>query len=348
MYLSLFRADRRESFAIVAVSDAVMRQSRDAVTADLRYLSRLGLTPIAAFGVVAPDDARTHAATIQHRLGADVTCSVVEPAEAGEVARAGGIALVPVDAARTIDERFTALADMAAALNTRKVVFLGRRSGLQPSDAPIPSLVDAGAELAELVAALPDKQAALARQAKRLIDAVPHRMTVSVTSPIDLLRELFTTRGAGTLIRRATAIATHPGYDDVDRDRLRGAIESAFGRTLPGEFFDRPIASAYVAGDYVGAAIITNTPLGAYLSKFAVEQRARGEGVGRDLWRAIAADHPSLFWRSRPSNPITPWYTDQCDGLIRSDEWHVFWRGLSPESIAAAVAHATTASDDFS
>lgn len=347
LYLSLFRADRRESFALVAVSDGVVRHSLDAVTADLRYLSRLGLTPIAVFGLVAATNARRHAGTVDERLGDDVQSAVVAPERAGEIARAGGIALVPLDARPTIDDRFTALGDMASALATRKLVFLGRRSGLQPTTGRIPSLVDAGAELDALVGSLPDKQAALARQAKRIIGAVPHRMTVSVTSPIDLLRELFTTRGAGTLIRQATDIASHTGFASLDAVRLRGAVESAFGRALPADFFDRPIAAVYVAGDYLGAAVITDTPLGAYLSKFAVEQRARGEGVGRDLWRAITGDHPTLFWRSRPTNPITPWYADQCDGMVRTDTWHVFWRGLDPENIPAAIAHATAAGDDF-
>jgi hypothetical protein len=35
-----------------------------------------------------------------------------------------------------------------------------------------------------------------------------------------------------------------------------------------------------------------------------------------------------------------PWYTKNCDGMIRLSEWHVFWRGLSPEQIQPAVAYA--------
>jgi acetylglutamate kinase len=97
--------------------------------------------------------------------------------------------------------------------------------------------------------------------------------------------------------------------------------------------------------------VVTDTPLAPYLSKFAVTLEARGEGVGRDLWRALAAELPRLYWRSRADNPITSWYRDQCDGLQRLDAhgvaWVVLWRGLAPSEIADAIAHASAAPPDF-
>ena len=89
---------------------------------------------------------------------------------------------------------------------------------------------------------------------------------------------------------------------------------------------------------------------------FAVTTVARGEGVGRDLWRALSAEFPRLFWRSRADNPITSWYREHCDGLQRlavptatgdTAPWVVFWRGLAPDELPAAIAHCATTPPDF-
>ena len=89
------------------------------------------------------------------------------------------------------------------------------------------------------------------------------------------------------------------------------------------------------------------TPVGAYLTKFAVERTAQGEGLGTELWSLIARDYPAFFWRSRPANAITPWYAKQCDGLCRFPDWHVFWRGLGIEAIDPAIRWALAAPSDF-
>jgi len=82
---------------------------------------------------------------------------------------------------------------------------------------------------------------------------------------------------------------------------------------------------------------VVETEHGAYMSKFAVDAEAQGEGVGRDLWQALVADYPRVFWRARARNPIDAWYVKLCDGLMRFPEWHVYWKGLPPEEVPAAV-----------
>ena len=73
-----------------------------------------------------------------------------------------------------------------------------------------------------------------------------------------------------------------------------------------------------------------DTPVGNYLSKFAVDVGARGEGIGSDLWRAVCSGCPRLLWRSKPNNPIAAWYAQVCDGLDKRGDWHIFWRGIEP------------------
>ena len=176
---------------------------------------------------------------------------------------------------------------------------------------------------------------------------MPHRLSITITSPLDLLRELFTTRGAGTLIRRGAVISRYTDFAAISLPKLRDLIESAFHRRLVHGFFDRPIDSVYLADDYRGVGIVSNTEQGPYLSKFAVDRRAQGEGVGRDLWRALVRDHQTLLWRSRPDNPIAAWYQQQCDGMVRAGMWLVFWRGLPHSRLSAAIELALAAPPDF-
>src|SRR5205823_11204177 len=135
-------------------------------------------------------------------------------------------------------------------------------------------------------------------------------------------------------------IARLGGYAEVDLVRLDALLASSFGRPPAGDFFERDIARIYLEESYRGAALVRATPLGTYLTKFAVTREAQGEGIGRDLWQLVTADSPTIFWRARPDNPISPWYTQQCDGMARFAEWHVFWRGLPAERIPEAIAYA--------
>ena len=352
-YLKLFKSERPERFAIIVVGESVMEEASEVLAADLRFLAQLQLTPIVVFGLVTPTTSGHHADTVRERLQPHVRCSIVnaeDPQHTQSVAQDGGIALVPFpESAESIDHRFDLLANLAKFLRSRKIMFMGTRSGLQTHDGTVLSLVDMTTEYEELVMPdrLPTHQQALLRQVNRLFKTIDRRTTIAVTSPLDLLRELFTSTGAGTLIRLGSSITHVTDMTCVDCSRLQALIETAFGRTLVADFFTRPIHALYLADDYRGTAIITDTPAGHYLTKFAVNRQARGEGVGHDLWRALHTNCPHIFWRSRADNPLVAWYEQQCDGLIRDGAWHVFWRGLRTEDIPRAVDYARHAPIDF-
>jgi acetylglutamate synthase len=84
-----------------------------------------------------------------------------------------------------------------------------------------------------------------------------------------------------------------------------------------------------------------------YLTKFAVDRVAQGEGMGRDLWEALVRDHPALYWRSRAENPITSWYAGLCDGLMRVGGWIAFWRGIAPADVPRLIDDALKRPEDF-
>ena len=364
LYLRLFRSERKESFAILVANAQIVKTALDPVHFDLRILAGLGLLPAVMLGLFEPKDADRQAERVREWLLEDAVPArliasgggapldmVAIATEVRAAISAGEIPLVSLERAAdtTTEARFRLLGEMAQSLETRKVVFLTRRAGLGPQGSPPLSVLNLAADYDRLMVAgtLSRGQVQLLRQVRLLLERVPHRMSVNVVNPLQLLRELFTITGAGTLVRRGSRIEWHSGWDGADPDRLRGLFESAFGRTLRAEFLQSPVDRVYREEGYRGAAVMLETPVGAYLTKFAVERAAQGEGLGTELWSLITRDYPAFFWRSRPANPITPWYAKQCDGLCRFPEWHVFWRGFAIEAIDPALRWALAAPSDF-
>jgi bifunctional N-acetylglutamate synthase/kinase len=359
-YLALFRAEAKEGFAAIHVDASVARHAVDAVVLELGFLRALGLVPVVVLGVFEPAEAATQARRIRRKLEeAGVPATQLPAAAAGAEAvaavaaacRRGELPILAFGDGEGADTpaRFAALGALVGALASRKLIFLSRRGGLRQGGALVP-IVNLTTEAEALAASreLSAKQRLLVAQARRLVfELTAHKPTIAVTAPLDLLRELFTVKGAGTLLRRGAVIDRRAGFAEIDADRLRGLLASSFGRPPRDAFFARPVSRIYLEEGYRGAAVVVDTPLGAYLTKFAVERQAQGEGMGRDLWEALAVDYPAVFWRARPDNPIGAWYAKLCDGLMRFPDWHVYWRGLAAERVHEAIAYALAAPIDI-
>lgn len=330
IYLSQFRSEKREQFATIVAPPCVIEDQLDALAADLSLLDRLALSPVVALATA--DDVAALTGAVDAARAATIE-------DAAAAAHAGAIPVVHAAG--------DALLSLVGQLDSHKVVLLDDRRGLTLESGEVPSLIDVTSELPELLPELVPDQRHLAELAAAMLACGGRKMTVSVTSPLNLLHELFTVRGAGTLLRNAASVASHAGYESVDIARLGALMESAFGKPAAGGFFDRDIERVYVAGDYDGAALVAPTALAPYLTKFAVGLRARGEGIGRDLWRALFRDYARLFWRARADNPVAAWYEQQCDGMARMGRWQVFWRGLEPADLPRAIELATNAPADF-
>jgi GNAT superfamily N-acetyltransferase len=332
LYLELFRSETPESFAIIAPGDR-SRPAIDALLADLRYLVALGLYPViwGASGELA------------QRAG-DAGLPIAVATSAAEGAAAARAGQVPWAAGEP------SVAAWAQQLASRKLVLLDgaiRRAGGEAI-----SIIDVTADVDELLrpGALETGHARRLEEAARLQMAMVGDGTVALTSSFELLRELFTVRGAGTLVRRGVSIERRDGCDAGLVAALTLLFESAFGRAVDPRLFDRPALRIYLAGgerEPSGAAIVEAGVPAPYLSKFAVGPEARGAGIGRDLWRAITAEHTRFSWRARAANPITGWYIQQADGLFRAGAWNVFWCGLAPEEIPAAIDAALARPEDF-
>lgn len=370
LYLGLFRRLPKESFAIIAPGAPVIRQGQGSFTEQLRFLSDLGLTAPIVLGLFDP----AHAAAARERLvkrleAAGLELTLHQPAPDQDLSetlrselRAG---LWPIVELAESGERLTWLARTCERLDTRKLVLLRRRGPLHLAsersqdiaEKNLLSIRSGGLSLvnlrtdAELLASqrlIRREDATLLGYVQTLLEScADEQLLVSITSPLDLLRELFTVKGAGTLIKRGTAIERFASYEGVDLQRLEALIEASFGHDLKDEFFREAPLAVYVEQNYRGAAIVQNAAVAPYLAKFAVDPLAQGEGMGRDLWQAVSRDFPTLFWRTRAGNPISVWYSSVSDGLMRLPGWHVFWRGIAAAQVPSVIEDALGRGDDF-
>ena len=356
-YLGLFHSLPRESFAILAVDGEVAHDNADALALDLRYLTQLDLYPTLLFGLLDARGAsrQAHAtATILERSGVSSVRLDADPATLAtsirDAVRSGVVPIVAFDDDAAESLRFDWLQHAVRELKTRKLIFVRRdgRLGYRREDRI--SVVNLTTDYERLIepGVLPLDQVELLRAVRQLLcERLEHRVLAAVTSPMNLLKELFTVKGGGTLIKRGGTVAAHQAFEAVDAERLRQLLESSFQRRLAHTFLGKPIDRLYLEEGYRGAAIVVDTPAGFYLTKFAVDAQAQGEGLGRDLWQLLTSDYRRLFWRCRPENPILPFYQKVCDGMARFPAWHVFWIGVPPSDLPATIDYAMSLPEDF-
>ncbi len=266
---------------------------------------------------------------------------------AGHLPILSGIGATPSGQIVHVDAEEAAHA-LALRIEPFKIVLLNEAGGLVDEAGQVISAVNLAEDFTPLMADL-GPATPLGRSIERvrtLLEKLPPSSSVSITSPDQLARELFTHRGSGTLLRLGERVVCIEAGDfaRIDQDRLRRLLEECFGRALvPGYFDQKSFLRVYLADSYRATAILTREgdhPV-PYLDKFAVTQEAQGAGVGGSIWGRMQRDNPKLFWRSRADNPINGWYFDHADGSHKTDRWTVFWYGLDGfDEIRASVERA--------
>jgi acetylglutamate kinase len=167
-------------------------------------------------------------------------------------------------------------------------------------------------------------------QIDQLLSGLPDSASVSITSVGSLAKELFTHRGAGTLIRKGEEIVEYREFSPELREKSTRLLEQSFGRVLKRDYYDSLPVECILASESFGAMAIVLKGIDGvpYLDKFAVTPEAQGAGLGAAVWQALVHRCPKLYWRSRTRNPITPWYFDQAETSFTSDHWVAFSLGI--------------------
>jgi len=368
-YLRMFHGLPKESFAVIVPGGPVVRSALGSIVEQLRFLADLGLYATVVLGLFDPDTGQSSSERLLKRLPA----SLLMPAR-HEMSEPGLVEALRADLrseripvvhfnkveGEGLEQRLERLGALAQSLGTRKLALLRRRGGFRPlagkrADAQLSveggriSIINLTTDRGRIQPGMLSKRdTELLAASDRLIElAEPNPLLISITSPLNLLKELFTVKGAGTLVKRGSAVERHTSYASVDLPRLRQLLESSFGKELSDTFFDLPPLAVYLEPSYRGAAIVHDAYPVPYLSKFAVQPEAQGEGIGRDIWEVLVRHHSQLYWRSRADNPIASWYVSVCDGMVRRSAWQVYFRGLPVELIPEAVAQAEARGADF-
>jgi len=356
-YADLFARQDAETFAMLVIDPRCLKKPLlEALISSVRILSNLELTPILIIGALEDDRTSVKFQTqiiskALERISVKAiklnTASYGLIKEVRKSARAGKIPILEMTDRRGKMN----LSGLSKALKPNKVIFLQPSGGLNLNGERRANLTVQ--ELPELM----ETEAFSAGQI-RFLDCVLElektaktRRSYVIASPLNLLSELFTTRGSGTLIRRAIEFNIGTTFHSFSKPDLSRAVELAFGKRLAPLFFEKTLYKGFVEKEYRGGALFVEQGGQPYLSKFFVLREARGEGIARDIWQTACAEVPAFVWRSRMGNPFNSWYMKQCDGMQRavnaSGEWRIFWKGLDATKISEAIDAAISAPDDF-
>ncbi len=352
-YARLFRAEDPQRFALVVLDPRCLKNPLlEALISDLRILADLELTPVLLVGAL--DDDRTSITFQARRLFKELEAANIKTIKLNcasygllpdvtRQSKAGRMVILEMTERRGKMN----LQKLVAELNPGKVIFLQPSGGLRRDGKRL-----AVVKLSEVndglrADALSPGQAKFIQLAGQLASDENNRASYVMASPLNLLAELFTTKGSGTLMRRSATVQSRESYSGLDQAALRMGMEEAFGKTLNPNFFARSIHRAIIEKNYRGGAIFSQLSGLPYLSKFWVNREAQGEGIARDIWEKSCAEIPSFFWRSREANPFNQWYMNACDGMQVSGDWRIFWKGLDAPEIPGAIIAAASAPHDF-
>ncbi|XP_041832104.1 N-acetylglutamate synthase, mitochondrial [Melanotaenia boesemani] len=245
---------------------------------------------------------------------------------------------------------------ISRALQPHKVIFLNSSGGLQSPKHKVLGTVSLPTDLPSLSVAewLSGAERRKVSAIARLLNQLPTESSAVITSAGTLLTELFSHRGSGTLFKNGDPIHRYSSLDEIDADRLLALINKSFAKTLRQDYIDSlkgRLHSIYLSEGYSAAAIITMEPVNGgtpYLDKFVVSSSKQGQGTSHILWECIRQDLGKLFWRSRATNRINPWYFKHCDGSFANGAWIVFWFGLTDiRDSYALVEHAKNLPNSF-
>ncbi len=352
-YAELFASQAPERFALIVLDPRCLKNPLlEALISDLRILYDLGLTPVLLIGEMSSDSTSNKFQTQRlHKAldSADVRSTKLNMATYGlmdEIRKMCSKGQLPI---LEMTERPSApkLDRLIASIKPAKVIFLQPSGGISRGGQRIPVINIDDPHVFNNADNLTEGQSNFVEKAKSLMLRDDNNAVYIMASPLNLLTELFTTKGSGTLMRRGAKILTVSKLSELKQAPLKQSMETAFGKPLKEGFLNSSIASGFVEENYRGGALFTNLAGLPYLSKFWVVQEARGEGIARDIWDTASENTSVFFWRSRMGNPFNDWYMRGCDGMQVTNGWRVFWKGLTSAEVHGAIIAASSAPEDF-
>ena len=174
--------------------------------------------------------------------------------------------------------------ELVWALKPHKIIFLSPAGGLLDRQDRIISAVSLSNDYEALMQQpwVHSGMRLKLQQIYEMLHRLPDETSVSITSAAHLTRELFTYRGAGTLVRKGEAINVYENPDAAILDKVIKLVEKSFSRTLHQGWFEQlenPLVLLSETGR-AAAIIVEGVDDLPYLDKFIVTSEAQGEGLG--------------------------------------------------------------------
>lgn len=351
-YAELFSSQEPEQFALIVIDPRCLKNPLlENLIGSIRILTDLGLTPTLLVGAL--DDDMTSIRFQSQRLAKDLENVKVRTVRLNtesygliesvrKTARQGRISVLE----NTTPQKRKDLQNLVDQLSPGKVIFLQPSGGISQNGQRI-TVINVDDEQQLQLTGLSHGQARFIDLARKMLESQNHKTVYVIASPLNLLQELFTIKGSGTLIRRGASIKTYSSLSEVNLSALKTSIEAGFDKPITTDISNWPVQSILLEENHRGGAILTAPDGLSYLSKFWVVKEAQGEGIARDIWESLVRKNQRLYWRSRLNNPFNDWYIRVCDGMQVHGDWRVFWRGLKTEEIGPAIDRATSTPEDF-
>jgi len=314
-YLQRFRATKGEFFAVIVPDSQVCQFEADQLVLQLGSLSKLGLTVL----LLLTGTSELYSKQITDRL---------------EAAGVRSDSIQPLVSNRNLIQSLTDLIGNRIG----RVHFLRSAGILMNQKEPV-AVCTAASEV-------DSKDQPVAVIAFDLLSKRPD-LHISVCSPANLLKEIFTVKGAGTIFRHEVVIEHTVELSAHQKIKINQLIEQSFGRRLKDAGFFDHVSDVFFEKDFSAAIVLEKHRYGYYLSKFAVDVDARGSGVAAALWQTVSANRHPLFWRSRRTNSIHRWYEKIADGFHRSADWTIYWKGADISHLPLIIEYVASRPSDF-
>jgi acetylglutamate kinase len=355
IFLKNFRSIEPQKFALIHIDSVTFAEYGESIIYDLKVLQRLNLFPI----VVVPDSIIDYI-RVFYKESIDWNDLMDD-----NKLKSGIISFDDLDerhVTKIISEKkipfvvygkeniFDVMHNCLKKLESLKLIFLVSEIPFwdKQSNSPI-SIINLQNDYHRLIQedCLTKFSLDFLNQIRDVLEKYRFLKSVSITTPITLFKELFTIKGSGTYIKLGSNIKMIKNRKEISLQKLVLLLESSFKKKIKESFIEEEFHSIIMESEYRGAAIIKMTDNGALLSKFAVDEIARGEGIGREIWDKMKEVYKTIIWRANPKNPINKWYAQESDGIVKLGRWNVYWIGLPVSKIPLVCDYLSELPADF-
>ncbi|KAL7788310.1 Aspartate/glutamate/uridylate kinase [Trichoderma ceciliae] len=245
-----------------------------------------------------------------------------------------------------------AAAELARALEPLKVVYLSEKGGLFDGNGSKISQINLDEEFDYLMSQPWCRYGTRLKikEIKELLDTLPQSSSVTIIHPSDLLKELFTNSGAGTLIRRGDKIqkvSSLSGFQDLNKvkETLAGDYKDSNTKATVDRFIELLSANPFTAyyNDSMSCLAIVLPPSAsrpiATLATLNVTKSGWLSNVAENVFLAIKKDYPSLYWIVSEADENLAWFFERSDGSFNCNNSVLFYYGCDFNSDALVSIH---------